>query len=105
MVRTSKPALIFHVSPRASSIHLPRSTAEIHLSTFLNPDRFAVCLTKSDFLERCSKNWLGILRLHWSPELLIAEQFCAGQHLGATTADRRNQGSMVLATVSQLAVG
>src|SRR5712671_5215455 len=64
MVRTSKPALIFHASPRASGIHLTMvPTAELHLSTFLNPDRFAVGLTKSDFLERCIKNWVEIHRI------------------------------------------
>src|SRR6266700_2201974 len=71
MVPTSKPALNFHVSLRTSSIHLPMvPTAEFHLSTFLNPDNFAVCLTKSDLLERCSKNWLGI---HSIPRVLGRE--------------------------------
>src|SRR5262250_3230427 len=57
MVRTSKLALNFHVSPRMSSIQLPMvPTAEIRLSTLLNPDSFAVWLTKPALLERCS-NW------------------------------------------------
>src|SRR5215469_16544912 len=55
MVRSSKLALNFHVSPRMSSIQLPmESTAKIRLSTLLSPDSFTVWLTKSALLERCS---------------------------------------------------